>query len=256
MAERYGGSLSIGAVLGRAFGVMTGNPVTVFGIALLVGALPQEVLGYLSRQAMSEDADVQAGIAALWLLSLPLFLLTSALAQSALVRASGAYLEGRNAAIGACLAAGVRKILPVIGLTILLMLGLLLGFVLFVIPAVILALMWAVAVPALVEDDAGVIESFGRSRYLTKGSRWAILALLIVVVVITWLIAALAFIPGLILGISAAGGAALSPVGFVISLITATLTTALWSTVITSLYFALRDRREGPRTEQLANVFA
>jgi hypothetical protein len=97
-----------------------------------------------------------------------------------------------------------------------------------------------------------VIEAFGRSRYLTKGARWAILALLIVAMVITWLVALVAFIPGALLGAAGLSGAMVMGV----SLISSTFNAALWSTVLTSLYFALRDRREGPRTEQLASVFA
>lgn len=252
MAEQ-GGSLAIGAVLGRAFGVMKGNPATVFGIAFLVGALPQAVFGYYVRSLVTiGDPDAQAGLVGVYLGFGFVFLICSALTQSALVRASGAYLEGRSASIGECLATGLAKVLPVIALSILMWLGLMVGFMLLVVPAVILGLMWSVAIPALVEDDAGVIEAFGRSRYLTKGSRWAILALLIVAMVITWLVALVAFIPGALLGAAGLSGAMVMGV----SLISSTFNAALWSTVLTSLYFALRDRREGPRTEQLASVFA
>ncbi|WBH18166.1 glycerophosphoryl diester phosphodiesterase membrane domain-containing protein [Sphingomonas radiodurans] len=251
-----GESLAIGAVLGRAFGVMRGNPLTVFGIAFLLGALPQGILGYAVRaEATSPDPAAQAGLVGLYMGYGLVVLLCSALAQSALVRASSAYLEGRSASIGESLSVGLAKVLPVIGVSILLSLGLMVGFLLLFVPAIILALMWIVAIPALVEENTGVIGAFGRSRYLTKGSRWQIFALMIVLLVIIWLVALLAFIPGAILGLGVVA-AAVSPAATVLSLVTTTVTTALSSTLITTLYFALRERQDGPQAAQLADVFA
>lgn len=250
-----GEPLAIGAVLGRAFGVMLGNPLTVFGIAFLLGALPQAVLGYSVRAEASFDRAAQTGLVGVYMGYGLVTLLCSALAQSALVRASSAFLEGRSASIGESLSVGLSKVLPVIGVSILMSLGLMIGFILLFIPAIILALMWIVAIPALVEEDSGVIAAFGRSRYLTKGSRWQILALMIVMLVIIWLVALLAFIPGAILGLGVVASAE-TPAALAISLLTTTLTTAFSSTLITTLYFALRERQDGPRTAQLADVFA
>lgn len=255
-AQEEGAPLAIGSVIGNAFGVMTGNPLTVFGIAFIFGALPQALINYFIQFDLAAERDAQIGMAAIYLLSVVAFVLCSALAQSALVRATSAYLDGRTALIGECIATGIAKVLPLIGATILLVLGFLLGFLLFVIPGIILLLMWAVTIPALVEEDVGALEAFGRSRYLTKGSRWRIWFLMIIVAVITWLLSALTAIPGIIAGVNDASGPTASLGAIAIAALTSTLATALWSTMITALYFALRERREGLRSDRLADVFA
>lgn len=246
--------LAIGTVLGRAFGVMTGNPVTVFALAFLFGALPSAVAAFFTRFDTAGDLDAQAGLAALYIGYAAIFILCSALSQAALVRATSAYLEGRAATIGECVRAGIVKALPVIGLTILFAIGFFLGFMLFIVPGILLVVRWAVVTPALVEEGRGVMEAFGRSGDLTKGARWHIFALLIVTLVIVWLISAAATIPTLMLGINGLEYA--STPAIILSLISSTLTTALWATVLTSLYFTLRERREGPQTEQLQDIFA
>lgn len=247
--------LAIGTVLGRAFGVMTGNPVTVFAIAFLFGAVPQSLITFFTGVQAGGDQDAQAGLAAIYIGYFLVFILCAALSQAALVRATSAYLDGRVASMGECVRTGIVKALPVIGLSILFMLGLMLGFILLIVPALILLVRWSVATPALVEEDGGVIEAFARSNQLTKGARWHVLFLMIVVLVISWLIAAVALIPAMMIGVRQAN-ATPTVVGVALSLVTSTVTTALWSTVVTSLYFSLRERREGPQTQRLADVFA
>jgi hypothetical protein len=248
--------LAIGTVLGRAFGVMTGNPLTVFALAFLFGALPSGVAAVFTRFETGGDRDAQAGLAALYIGYAVIFVLCSALSQAALVRATSAYLDGRTAGIGECMRVGIVKALPVIGLITLSVLGIFLGLFVFLVPGIMLLVRWAVVTPALVEEDCGVTRAFGRSADLTKGARWHIFALLIVTLVIVWLISAVAAIPTLMLGIDRMGVEYASPVAIGLSLVSSTITTALWSTVLTSLYFTLRERREGPQTQQLADIFA
>lgn len=62
------------------------------------------------------------------------------------------------------------------------------GFVLLIVPGLILITIWAVIAPAIVVENAGVIEAFGRSRELVKGEGWSVfgailIAFLIIVVV-------------------------------------------------------------------------
>ncbi|MEH3048080.1 hypothetical protein [Sphingomonas adhaesiva] len=248
---RKAAPLAIGTVLGGAFGVMRGNPATVFAIAFLLGALPQQLFGYLLTVETGDNPNAQLGKGALFFGFLVVFLLGSMLSQAALVRTTSAYLEGRSIGLGESLRGGLAKVLPLLGLSILLGLGVMLGMALLFVPGVILFVMWSVAAPALVEEDAGVTEAFGRSRALTKGARWRIFFVMVVALVITWLLAAVAAIPGAIL--SEGSGIAGT---LVVGAFTATITTALWSTLLTSLYFTLRERGEGPQTDRLAEVFA
>ena len=252
----YGSSVAIGTVLGRAFGVMTGNPLTVFGISFLFAALPQGLLQYFGPFETGGNAAAEMGQALIYIAYGIVFILFSGLTKGALVRATGAFLEGRIAGLGECIGVGIAKALPAIGVMILFVLGFMLGFLLFVVPGIMLLVRWAVILPALVEEDAGVTEAFSRSSYLTKGARWQILGLLIVVMVINWLIAAVVAIPTFMADGLARPNAPLNLTGLLIQLVSSTLVTGLWSTVITSLYFALRENREGPQAQKLAEVFA
>lgn len=250
-------TFSIGAIMGRAFGVMFANPVAVFGIAFLFGAIPQLVMTLLLPSNPGSDFRLFLANGFLYLVSLLVYVLFSALAQGAIVRATGAYIVGTQASIADCLRVGLVKALPLIALAILTSLGVMLGFLLLIVPGIILALMWAVATPALVMEDIGVVDAFGRSRFLTKGARWNVLFLMIVVAIAMWLVMAVAVVPTLILGGGmAAMGTAPTAISMIVDAVTTTFGTALWSTMQTSLYFALRDWREGPQTDALADVFA
>src|SRR3546814_14393610 len=48
--------------------------------------------------------------------------------------------------------------------------------------------MWAVVAPALVEERTGVFGAFGRSRELTKGARWKVFGLELILLVAMWIV--------------------------------------------------------------------
>jgi len=66
------------------------------------------------------------------------------------------------------------------------------GFVLIIVPGLILLTIWAVIAPSIVVEDRGVFEAFARSRELVRGHAWqvfgaSVLAFLTVFVVVgTW----------------------------------------------------------------------
>lgn len=254
-------SFSIGTVLSRAFGVMGDNPAVVFGISFLFGALPQILYTYFAMaglQAAGPGTELATGL--LSFSSGIVAMLAGALVQAAIVRATMAYSEGERASFGASLATGVTKALPMLALTILLILGMMVGFVLFIIPGVILMVMWVVAQSALVGENAGVFGSFGRSRFLTKGARWKIFGLLLLLLVLFWILSIIASTLMAAFGFASmmtALSAGQPPTSYyVLSAVTGTLWSALWATVQTSLYVSLREWKDGPGDEALADVFA
>jgi hypothetical protein len=72
----------------------------------------------------------------------------------------------------------MRSVLPVlgalIGAGILAGLGIGAGFILLVVPGLILLTMWAVIAPVIVVERRGVFDAFGRSRQLVKGQGWPV----------------------------------------------------------------------------------
>lgn len=254
--------VSGGRVFERVIATIRHNPGPTIGLAFLFGAVPGLLTTLVMRQAQTPelmlDPDFRIGFLALTFLSVVLGLIISALTQAALTRATVAESEGRKASMGESIAAGVRVLLPLIILSILLAVGVMIGFVFLIVPGVILYCMWAVAVPALVEERRGVFGSFGRSRELTRGARWKVFGILLVVLVVYWLLSAAS---GIFMVSSAdfadPQAAFQMPIGFIIvSLLVGTLVNLFWGMVLASLYVELRDWKDGPGTEHLEQIFA
>ncbi|MDB5707261.1 MAG: putative integral rane protein [Sphingomonas bacterium] len=258
--------VSIGRVFSRAFATMASNPLTVFGISFLFGALPGVIMNYVaqnlgySQQNLATGAITPLYFYTIFAVIIILGIVFAMLTQGALVRATVAHSEGRNASFGESAMAGLQVALPLFVLGILLGLGVTLGFLLLIVPGIILYLMWAVAAPALVEEQAGVFEAFGRSRYLTKGARWKILALGLIMLVIYWIFSAVAGVALVTIygvqGLAAAVQQGLPLTWLAVSAVISTILTAIIATIQTSLYIELRDWKDGPGSEALSEVFA
>lgn len=91
--------------------------------------------------------------------------------------------QGVRPTLGDALATGARLMLPMVGVTLLLTLGATVGAIMLVVPGIIIFLMWSLASPALVVQGGGVFDALRSSRRLTKGSRWKLLALWVVMIV-------------------------------------------------------------------------
>ena len=142
-----------------------------------------------------------------------------------------------------------------IGLSLLWAIGVGIGFILLIVPGIILLMMWSVAVPALVVEREGVFAAFSRSAELTKGARWKIFGLSLVLLVIYWL---LSLVVGLVgLGtFNAATPGGLTVANLIGSMVTGTIFNMIWGTIQPSLYVELRQWKEGTSAESLAQVFA
>ena len=266
IGEAGGRAVSIGRIFSRAFETMGSNPVTVFGISFVFTALPGVITNYAAQGLGYSPQNLTNGVISFFLymtiaiVSGLLNVIFAMLTQGALVRATAAHAEGREASFGEAAMTGLRAALPLFLLGILLGLGLFFGFMLLIVPGVILYLMWAVAAPALVEEKIGVIDAFGRSRYLTSGARWKVFGLGLILAVIYAIFGGIS--STILLGVYGAQGFANAvqaglPVGFLlVSLILTTLVTAIVATIQTSMYIELRDWKDGPATEALSEIFA
>ena len=241
--------MSIGRVLSRAFATIAGAPVSTLGTACLC-ALPGVLFGLVPGVPEWEAAPALVG----GLVSVLLWMV----AQGALIRATAIHDTVGQARIGECAAAGLRTALPLLALAIVASIGVVIGWSLLLVPGVMLLTLWSVAAPAVVEERYGVLGALERSRALTKGARWRVFALFLVVIVLWWIVSALVGV-GLIVGggfrYAGQDGAAALPF-LALSLAVKTITTACWGTIQGSLYLELRDWKDGPATEALAEVFA
>lgn len=122
-----------------------------------------------------------------------------------------------------------------------------LGFILFIVPGLILLTMWFVATPACVVEQLGPFKSMGRSAALTGGHRWKIFGLMLLLFVINGVGS------GMIGGILAVvGGPTLVLIG---SLIWSGIWGACYAVAAVVTYHDLRVAKEGIDIEQIASVF-
>ena len=265
--------MSADRVFGRAFGTISHNPLVTLGLAFLFGAIPAFLSTYAIGILKSDSIQSMAAgrmvgnprsyvytFYALTLLSWLLNLIIIALTQAVLTRATVAEREGRSASFGESLGAGIRVLAPLVALMVLLAIAVMLGLILFIVPGVMLYVMWSVATPALVEERQGLFRAFARSRELTSGARRNVFGILLVLLVVYWLISAVGtYVLVLSNGMNLANLAAQQqfPLGFVFAtLVMGTITNVLWGTIQASLYVELKAWKEGDSVENLEQVFA
>jgi len=155
-------------------------------------------------------------------------------------------MRGRAVNLGESVQVGLDRAVPLLGVLILLGLGVWLGCLLLVIPGIMLAVRWYIAVPVCVVERLGGTSALGRSAELTKGHRWKIFGLMLIV----------GFgggIAGAVLGgIAALGGLVVSLiVQFVVQVVAA----AFGAVLATVIYHDLRVAKEGVDTDRIASVF-
>ncbi len=255
MAPRF----DMGRVAKRTFGAIGRNWVVFLTLAVLLTGIPRALFQFFMLSAGLQGAG-QLNLGRVWA-ALPtglIMMVASAVLQAALVHGTVVDLNGRKASFGDCLATGLRYLLPVIAIAILESIALVFGFVLFIVPGVIMVLVWFVAVPAEVTERTGVFGAFSRSADLTRNHRWSLLGLVVVYIILSAVIGGVigAVLGGVIFG--ALGVAGTEPTVLLqvaVSLIVQPLQTMIATAGIASVYYELRSIKEGIGPETLAAVF-
>ena len=243
---------TVGNVLERSFSILGRNFVPFFLLSA-VAALPYLAF-YLTIGAVpAAGADPAARVNAAAMVSpaavgLPLILgfVLKMIVQAMILNAAFQDMRGRKVSIGESFRVGLSRFFPIIGIIILMGLGILLGMILLFVPGIILMLMWYVALPACVVEGLGPITSLGRSAALTKGHRWQILGLILVV----------GIVGGIIGAVAGAIGATFGLVGIaIVQYLVQAIVGVYGAVLIIVLYRDLRVAKEGIGTEQIAAVF-
>lgn len=246
-----GGAFDLGRVIQRTFTSISRNAAIFFGAAaVLVGA--PSVLSALGQGTMMSTGSVTwllVGGSGGFLYFIGLFVL-----QGMVVKAAVNGFNGKQTAFQDVFDVGVRNLLPLLGLAIIAGLATILGYILLLIPGLILSVLWSVAAPAVVVEKRGVFESLQRSRDLTRGFRWQVFGLIVIYAVLSWIIGAAIGGVGLALG-GLSGDTpnlwfnlATGPVVNVLSGVVA-------SAGVAALYYELRTAKEGAAPDELAAVF-
>ncbi len=252
-------NFEIGRVISLTFGVIGRNAPLFFGLAFVVNGIPQMGLQYFQLQTASfaqSGVAPEIGFVTTYLSFLGLYLLFAvifgSLLNAMLCRAAIEDLSDGHPQVGECFATALSVLLPLIGIGLVSGIAIAIGLLLLVVPGIYLALGWVVAVPVLVQEREGVFGSLSRSRTLTRGNRWRLFAMFLVVFVVLWVLQ----IPlGMLALLGASAGS--SFVGPAIATaISATLSSVFTTTIAAVSYIELRRIREGTSIDELAQIFA
>jgi uncharacterized membrane protein len=245
MAGRFAESdFRVGKVINRSVAVLSRNLLPFF-IVTLIAYLPLVVLE--RAQAAAQNARDVTLILILSGVSFVLLMLLSMLAQAVILQAAFQDMRRQPVNLVESLKNGLRRFFPIIGLALLMGVLLVLGFMLLIFPGFMLYCMWFVALPVCIVERLGPWKSMKRSAELTKGHRWKIFGLLIILMIAGSIVA----------GLVEFGLVAL--VGDIVGMIGKLIINALWaafsSVLISVTYHDLRVAKEGIDIEQIASVF-
>ncbi len=250
-------ALDIGAVIQTTFGVIRRNIVTFLILSAILAGIPAVLSGWLQWRMLGpmSTGDFRG---AMGLANIPgtmaaalIGIVANAILQGALIHVTASDLTGRKASVADGLATGLRNFLPLIAIGVIFGVGFILGLILLVVPGLILATVWLLAVPAAVVERTTISSAFTRSRDLTRGSRWRIFALMVLMAILGYVIRA---VFGSIFG-GAMSLAALNPLALVGVMIAAVLNGVIGAVGVAVLYTELRRLKDGVGVTELAAVF-
>ncbi len=140
-----------------------------------------------------------------------------------------------DASVGQLFSSVTPVLMPLLGLGIVAGIAIGIGFLLFIIPGLILLTIWAVAAPVLVLERAGVFASLGRSRELVRGNGWQVFGVIVAIF-------ALEIVVGLVISAIGAIGDS-TALRFIAQLIVNVLLAPVSALAASTIYFALREAR-------------
>lgn len=245
MALRGSAQLDLARVVGDAGAAIAKAPLLFAGLAIFGAGLPNAAL-LASIAATPTLYDFGSALS----LGLVGALVAFAWYQFFLLAMVTATLEalGGSPRPRGVIAASLPLLQQAMVTSVLYWLAVGIGFSFFVVPGVILACVWMLVLPVLVEERPTLFAAFGRAARLSRGARWQL-----------FLLAVLGFIFGVVvqsmLGALAAllGGGIAAQIAFALA---SSLLGMLPPALVASAYRQIVTSREGPRRHELESIFA
>jgi len=163
-------------------------------------------------------------------------------------------LRGQPASFVSCLTVALGRLVPAVLTGLIATILMMLGMLLLIVPGMILATMYWIVVPVCVAEKVSFMTCLSRSAELTKGARWRVFGLLVIIGVVQLCIQKIVglIIQGLVIDASPAKSFAVAFSGlFLNQMIIATIVAA----VAACGYYYLRVAKEGVDIDQIAAVF-
>lgn len=226
-------------------GLLVNLPLALLELGLqYIGPLDLAALGFVDPST----SNVVVG-AFFTLTMLLVVLVTRSLTTAALIHGVFRRIRKERATIGECVQTALSQTGSVVLYTLLSSVAIGIGFAMCVLPGAVLAAIWYVGLPAVVAEQRGALDGFGRSAALTSGNQVEILGLLVLVFALEWVVGAAASNLTVRLW-------ELAPIlGFATDNVLSAFFVALNAVFTAVTYHDLRVAREGIDSDELASVF-
>jgi Uncharacterised protein family (UPF0259) len=222
--------LDVGAVINRVFEIY----VDQAPVLLPASAVVFVITGIIA-------ALLVAASSSLAIVALLLSLVATTLFTGMIVELVADVQDGRRDHSASRL---LRAATPVLGSLVLVGIvagvGVLIGFILIIVPGLILITIWSVAAPVVVLERTGVFAALGRSRELVRGNGWQVFAVIFVLFFLILIVSA---------GVELAADAAGTGVGLVARVVVGVLTGPISALAQAVLYFDLRAAHSAASVE-------
>ena len=233
MDASRGATWGVGSTIETSASILFGNFVPFVGTAL-VASLPGLAFSQVVSSAAAETV---------------VNFIIAQIVTVTLIYGAMQALRRRQIAISECLTQGFRRLGAALGVAIVAGICVAVGLVALIVPGLILATIWAVAIPAATIEQAGVGASLSRSAALTRERRWRVFGAVLVAGIIAVLVGLIA---GAIAGVVAGPDSLLfAAVVWALSAVSQ----AFSACVSATLYYFLRREKEGVEIDQIATVF-
>jgi hypothetical protein len=256
-------AFTAGATLSRGISALLQRPLTYLGFTLaqavpvpLSLGLLFAVIGANGWQRVSATGSYPGWFWPLYIAACFACLLP----YGAALHTAAEQLAGRTVSFGDALIVGARRFLPLTGVFLLFALGVMGGMMALFVPAIIVGIIYIVAMPIAVQERRGVRGALHEAARLSKGHRVALFVIGVGYVAITiagYLGALLTVaVTSVLFGVVGLHGdtAGTIVISVVLGIVGAALV-ALFSVLLAATYVGLRDEKQGGSAEQLASVF-
>lgn len=238
----FHGTFDVGKVISETFSTYFSN---FLAFALLNALLSLPLFGLAAYISSLQSTSVQMA-ALIFLAAIPLQAVVTQLATAGITYGVYQQMRGKDITMVDCLRVAFSRLFPVLGVAVLVSMAVGVGFVLCIVPGIIVAVMLAVAIPVTVEERPGLTEALRRSSFLTKDFRGQVFGVLFV-------IGAIEQVPAQIIArtVKEDLGALL-----MYTIAIGILTTGLHATACAVMYYRLRSVKESVDVDQISSVFA
>lgn len=260
----------ISRVFNGTFSGIRQNFMAFFFASFFIVGLPQFLMGLWPLFIDITDDDFASNIEGMLGLlimvgglSAPVIMFLQFLLQGTIIHASIAAFNQEQVSFKQSVSVALRYIWPLIGFSLLFALGSLGGFLLLIVPGIILMLMWCVGIPAMITEGLGVGDSFSRSNELTSGYKGWIFLLMLIFGIISAIISAVGAVVMSTLGGSMEemimSGENVSNTYWIVNAVM-TAIVQIFSVMVSAvgtaaIYYELRFIKEGVGPKSIAAVF-